>query len=180
MTKKDILKSISAEEASIVLQQLVATSPAIRKKAEGIALRLLVDVDVDSVAAEVLLELDSLIVEDVWDHSGSTRDGYVDPGECAWQMFEDALEPFLEQLQKCSTLSLHDQAKLYCMGILEGIHRFESESESEYKDWAVDAPGEYFVRIYNEWKKEAKNKKDVSEVRKFIQDLAPGREKYCR
>jgi hypothetical protein len=27
-------------------------------------------------------------VEDVWDNSGATRDGYVDPGEYAWQLFE--------------------------------------------------------------------------------------------
>ena len=163
-----------------MLHQLVATSPAIRKKAEEIASTLLVDVDLEEVAQEVLLELDSLVVEDVWDNSGSTRDGYVDPGDCAWQMFEDALEPFLQQLQKCQNLSMNDQAKLYCMGILEGIHRFETESESEYKDWAVDAPGEYFVRIYDIWKKEVKNKKEVAEVRKFIKDLAPGREKYCK
>ena len=180
MTKKDILQSISAAEASSVLLQLVATSPAIRKKAEEIAFTLLADVDVDSITAEVLLELDSLIVEDVWDNSGSTRDGYVDPGDCAWQMFEDALEPFLEQLRKCQNLSMNDQAKLYCMGILKGIHRFETESESEFKGWAEDAPGEFFVRIYDEWKKDAKNKKEVTEVRKFIKDLAPGRVNYCK
>ena len=101
MTKKDILKSISDEEALTVLHQLVATSPAIRKKAEGIALPLLAEVDVDSVAAEVLWELDSLKVEDVWGHESSTRDGYVDPGDCAWQMIEDALDLFLGQLRNC-------------------------------------------------------------------------------
>lgn len=180
MTKKDVLKSISVEEASTVLHQLVATSPAIRKKAEEIALTLLADVDVEDVADEVLWELESLVVEDVWDQSGSTRDGYVDPGDYAWQMFEDVLAPFLEQLRKCQKLSMNDQAKLYCMGILEGIHRFETDSTTEYKDWAVDAPGEYFVRIYNEWKKEAKRKKDITEVKSFIRDLNPEKAKYCK
>lgn len=177
---KDILQSISADEALSVLHQLVATSPAIRKKVEEIALTLLADVDVEDVADEVLWELESLVVEDVWDQSGSTRDGYVDPGDYAWQMFEDVLAPFLEQLRKCQKLSMNDQAKLYCMGILEGIHRFETDSTTEYKDWAVDAPGEYFVRIYNEWKKEAKRKKDITEVKSFIRDLDPEKAKYCK
>ena len=180
MTKKDVLQSISAEEAASVLHQLVATSSAIRKKAEEIALTLLVDVDAEEVAEDVYLELDSLRVEDVWDNSGAKRDGYVDTGDCAWEMFAEALQPFLQEMQKCQDLSLNVQAKWHCMGILEGIHRFETESESEYKDWAVDAPGEYFVRIYDIWKKEVKNKKEVAEIRKFIKDLAPGREKYCK
>jgi len=63
MTKKNILQSISAEEALTVLQQLVATSSVIRKKAEGIALALLADIDVDGVADEVLWALESLAVE---------------------------------------------------------------------------------------------------------------------
>ena len=180
MKKNDILQSISAEEARTVLRQLAATSPAIRKKAEEMALTLLVDVDAEEVAEEVLLELDSLKVEDVWDNSGSMRDGYVDTGDCAWEMFAEALQPFRQEMQKCQNLSLNAQAKWYCMGILEGIHRFETESESEFKGWAEDAPGEFFVRIYDEWKKDAKNKKEVTEVRKFIKDLAPAREKYCK
>jgi hypothetical protein len=179
MKKKDILQSISAEEALTVLQQLVATSPAIREKAEGIALALLADVDVDGVADEVLWALESLDVEDVWDNSGSKRDGYVDTTECAWQMFEDALEPFLQQMQKFQDLSMNDQAKSYCMGLVKGIYAFETESTTEYKDWASDAPGEYFVSIYKEWKKQAKRKKDLTEVNKFIQDLDPEKAKYC-
>ena len=44
------------------------------------------------IADEVFYELDSLEVEDVWDQSGSTRYGYVDPNEKAWEMLEDAIE----------------------------------------------------------------------------------------
>ena len=72
------------------------------------------------------------------------------------------------------------QAKSHCMGILQGIHHFETESESEYKDWAVDAPGEYFVSVYQDWRKGAKNNKDVSEVKRFVQALCPTRAKWCK
>ena len=110
MVTKDILKSISAEEASSVLQQLVATSPAIRKKAEEIALALVNDVDPEEVAEDVFLELDSLRVEDVWDNSGARRDGYVDPADYAWEMFAEALQPSLQELLRYQNLALHVRA----------------------------------------------------------------------
>lgn len=179
MPKKDILDTINEKEALTVLQRLVASSPGIRKKAKEIAENLLSDVDMDSIADEVLWALESLAVEDVWDNSGSKRDGYVGTTECAWQMFEDALEPFMQHMQKCQTLSMKDQAKWYCMGLLKGIHLFETESTTEYKDWASDAPADNFVSIYKEWKKQAKRKKDLSEVDKFIQDLDPDKARYC-
>lgn len=180
MSTKDILESLSAEEARVVLQQLAASESRIRKKAEEIALKLISDVDVDEVAEEVFWELDSIPVEDVWDKSGPIRDGYVDPGDCAWQLFEHALGPFTRQLEKCQELSLSEQAKLHCMGILKGIHRFETESTSEFKSWCVDAPGDYFVSVYQQWKKQARRKKDVSEVKEFIASLSPKMARLCK
>ena len=179
MKNKDILDAINEQEALTVLQRLVASSPAIRKKAKEIAQALISDVDMDEIADEVLWTLESLAVEDVWDNSGSKRDGYVGTTECAWHMFEDALEPFMQHMQKCQNLSMNDQAKSYCMGLLKGIHLFETESTTEYKDWASDAPGENFVRIYKEWKKQAKRKKDITEVDSFIQALDPDKARYC-
>lgn len=171
--KTDILDVLSPEEAAAVLEQLAASDPEIRKKAQKIALELVDDVDVEEVAEAVLWELDSIPVEAVWDGSGPTRDGYVDSGDYAWQLFEDALEPFVAQLGKCQQLGRTAQAKLHCMGILKGIHRFETESESEYKDWAVDAPSECFVSVYEEWRKGTKSKKDVAEVKQFVRELCP-------
>ena len=90
--KKDILGAISPTEALAVLNELTK-DPQIRKRAEAIALAVVGDVDIEAIAEVVFCELDSIAVEDVWDNSGATRDGYVEPGEYAWQLFEDALEP---------------------------------------------------------------------------------------
>jgi hypothetical protein len=168
--KKDILAVISPDEAVVVLNELVK-GPRIRKRAEEIALAVVSNVDIDSVAEDVFCELDAIAVEDVWDHSGATRDGYVDPGEYAWQLFDDALEPFEQHLHKCQELSLVKQAKHQCMGILKGIRRFEKESQSEFKDWAVDAPGENFARVFEEWKKKSNNPKDINEVKSVMDSL---------
>jgi hypothetical protein len=173
-SKKDILAVISPDQAVVVLNEL-AKDPRIRKRAEEIALAMVSDVDIDSVAEDVFYELDSIAVENVWDNSGASRDGYVDPGEYAWQLFEDALEPFEQHLHKCRELLLTKQAKHQCMGILKGIWRFERESTSEFKDWAVDAPGENMVRIFEEWKRKSNNPKDIKEVKSFMDSLWRGK-----
>ncbi|MDL1985680.1 MAG: hypothetical protein LWX54_16125 [Deltaproteobacteria bacterium] len=49
---------------------------------------------------------------------------------------------------------MHQEAKLYCMGILKGIYQYEEDSGSEFKDWATDVPGESFGYILEEWKKD--------------------------
>jgi len=51
---------------------------------------------------------------------------------------------------------------------LKGIRRFEKESTSEYKDWAVDAPAESFDWVLDEWKEGQKGVTDeeVREVKK--------------
>ena len=46
---------------------------------------------------EAIKHLDSIEVEEVWDRSGRTRNGYVEPTEMAFQMSEEALDPFIEE-----------------------------------------------------------------------------------
>ncbi len=40
------------------------------------------------------------------------------------------------------------EAKLSCMGVPKGIYKYVHESKSEFKDWAVDVPGECFSAIF--------------------------------
>ena len=173
LVKKDkierkILDEINAEDAFAILKILVKKDTAIAERIERIAREYLSGVNIDDIAESVFYDLDHLAVEDVWDRSGRTRDGYVDPGDMAWQMFEDTLEPYLEELKKYQELSMRAEANNYCKGILKGIYRFGKESTSEYKDWAEDAPGEYFESVRDEWKKSCKQQKDVKVVEDYI------------
>lgn len=104
MARTDILKMITPEQAATVLTTLAASDPEVRRKARVIARKLLGDVDVEELAEEVFWVLDAIAVEQVWDRSGRKRDGYVDPGEAAWQLLEEALEPFLDALRRCQRL----------------------------------------------------------------------------
>lgn len=50
-------------------------------------------------------------------------------------MFEDVLELYLEELRKFQKLSMDEEAKLHCMGILKGIYKFEIDATTEFKDF---------------------------------------------
>jgi hypothetical protein len=85
--------------------------------------------------------------------SGPKTDGYPGPGEMAVEMVEEALEPFLQEMHRLLDLKMNPEAKLCCMGIAKGIYEYEENSTSEFKDWAIDIPGEMYSHIVDEWKK---------------------------
>ncbi len=124
-----------------------------RKKLDAVAKELFSHVEIDEMAANVQMELESLHVEDIWDRAGAKRDGYVDPGDAELEMFEEALKPFQDEVDKYKQLSMLQEADLACQGILKGIYKFDKESSTEYKQWAVDVPSEYFGAVLDDWKK---------------------------
>jgi hypothetical protein len=89
-------------------------------------------------------------------------------------MVEEALAPLEQEMLRLLDLGMSHEAKICCMGILKGIHRYETESRSEFKDWAVDIPGECFSGILDEWKKRNRNKNDLEEMNTFLKGECPG------
>ena len=179
-----ILETITPADALTILRRVAEQDVEMTKRFENAAMEMLRVVDMESVASQVQMELESLDVEEVWDHSGSTSHGYVDPGDAAWQMFEDALAPFQEQVEKYNRLSMDQEAKFCCMGILKGIYDFDKESSTEYKDWTVDAPAEFFTMVLDDWRKGTKKRKDLAEMNEFMKrncpDWAPSSRKKPR
>ena len=86
-----ILQALRGDDALVILRRLAGRDPKWAKVIESMAKDLLSAVDAGDVAAEVLAELESLSVEDVWDRAGPRRDGYSDPGEVAAEMIDRAL-----------------------------------------------------------------------------------------
>ncbi len=171
--KKQILDDVRARYAYEILKRLADEDANISKRIDDLALEYLIEVNPDHIAESVFSDLDSIAVEDVWDNSGGTRDGYVDPNELASEMFEEALEPYINELRKCQEMSMAEEAKLHCMGILKGIYKFEKEATTEFQDWAVDDPHENFKHIFEEWRKRNKDTKDLEEMDEFIKKNCP-------
>lgn len=166
--KEKILNDISFKYAYEILKRLADDDINISKKIQKIALEYLVEVDPDDIAESVFCDLESLAVEDVWDNSGGTRHGYVDPNELASEMFEEAIEPHVEEMRKCQKLLRYEEAKLHCQGILKGLYRFEKEGSTEFKDWATDDPNTYFIQVFDEWKEGNKNPEHLEEMQIYV------------
>ena len=172
-----ILQQISPQEALSILKILAEEDQTIAVRIEQIFREnILIDStkeDIDEIADSVCSYLEFIDVEDVWHNSGSTRDGYVDPHEYAWSLYEDRLQEYLDELKRHKDMSTINEVKYYCMGILKGIYLFETESSSEFKDWAADAGMDNFFSILDDWKKDCQNKEDIVEMNNFIQENCP-------
>lgn len=122
--------------------------------------------------------LDGIDVHELWDRSGPRTDGYTSPEDMSVEMFEEALEPFLQEMNRLFDLKMHQETKLYCMGILKGIYQYQEDSASEFKDWASDVPGEIFGYILREWGKK-NNSKAKKEMKHFINHECPAWSKWA-
>lgn len=171
---KDIIDNISANDALTILNILSEEDVKIRERITRIAKEHLSGADFEDIASQVFFDLNAIEVEELWDRSGSTSYGYVEPVEMAFEMFEETIKPFLEELQKLQKLSMHEEAKNYCKGILKGIAQFENESKTEYADWAEDVPRDCCSMVFEEWKKNCKNAKHIKEIKEFIKKIFPG------
>lgn len=171
--KKDIFNKISPYEALEILRQISKTDKKMKKRIVELAEDLFRDVNVEEVCGEVFFALDGIDVHELWDRAGSSTNGYTSPEDMAFEMFEEALEPFLQEMYRLLDLKMHQEAKLYCMGIAKGIYQYEEDSTSEFKTWAADVPGETYSYILNEWEKRGVDVKDKKEMKAFIRDECP-------
>jgi len=97
-----ILESLTGSDALSILKILADRDERLAREIDAVAGELLGEVNVAGVAANVKDELESLDVDDIFDKSGARRDGYVDPGEAAFQMFEEAADCAAPQISPAS------------------------------------------------------------------------------
>ena len=162
--KQCLLDSINPGDALYVLKVLMNEDRKISDKIFHILMERLNELDSDEITMDVYYKLNQLQVEELWNRSGKTRYGYVEPSEEAWVMFEEVIEPFVDEMKKYQKLGMPLLAKKYCIGIIKGIQKYEHESESEFKNWATDVPVEYAERILDEWKEGNPDSTDIAEV----------------
>ena len=166
--KNDMFNKITPEEALGILKRISKTDNKIKRKIIDLAEDLFRNVNIEEICKNVYYALDGIDVHELWDRAGARSDGYTSPENMAVEMLEEALEPFHQELFRLFDLNMSQEAKLYCMGILKGIYRYEEDSGSEFKDWATDVPGECFGYLLSEWKKRCNNKKDEKEMKNFL------------
>ena len=167
---KSFIGSLKDSEIKQVLNRLLECSPELLEKAYGIAVDITEGMDESAIMDEVYYALNALDVDDLYSRSGSTRYGYAEPHEVSWEMFEEALTPFIDEMKKCQNRNQQGVAKTHCIGIIKGLWRFDEDSLSDFKDWAQDAPYEFVSTVVDEWKKGNPSDDDIADVLRIIEN----------
>jgi len=146
-----VLDRLEAEEAREVLGRLLAAHPDLRAEAERHARSLMGEVTFEAIADEVEDSVNAFDLDDLNGRAGKHTWGYVEPNEAAWEILEEAVEPFVSDLKRQIELGLEPEALEICKGIMLGLYRAEHGKEGELAQWAPDFPAEAAGNALQTW-----------------------------
>jgi hypothetical protein len=135
-----VLAALTDREKAQILDTLVAQEPTLAARAGSEARGVLAAVEIADVAAAVADALLDLDQEELSQHAGRTRYGYVEPTTAAWSLLEAVLEPWLEDIARRAGLGFHDSARQIALGVLQGLDQVEDHGSSDDRllSWAPD------------------------------------------
>jgi len=145
------VERLKPEEATAVLRHLLEVHPELAGEAEEIARALLQRVEYEDVAAEIEDEIRALDYEDLNARAGRHEWGYLEPTEAAWEILEEALEPFREDMKRHLELGLETEALEICKGLVLGCYRLSERAGGDVLGWAPDFPGEAAGHALEVW-----------------------------
>lgn len=151
--KASVLDRLRPEEAQTVLRRLLATHRELRSEVQQIAKSLLREVECESVADEVEEMVRDVGLDELGSRAGRHSWGYTEPGEAAWELLEECVSPFLEDLKRRLELGLDAEALEICKGIVLGLYRVRNERGDDVLQWAPDFPAETAAQAVATWRK---------------------------
>ena len=140
--KTDSLDRLKGDEAATVLRLLLKGHPELAKEVEALAKSVIGDVSIEDVADDVEDVLRSLTLDNLNDRAGPKADGYVEPTEAAWEMVEEEVMPFLDDIKRRVESGQFDAALATCAGVVLGVYRLRKGDRGPFLEWAVDSPDE--------------------------------------
>ena len=149
--KTSLVDELKPDEAALVLRRLLADHPELLSEAQKISRSTLSDVSFESIASEVEDSIRQLSLDDLNGRAGRHSWGYTEPTEAAWELLEEALEPFVEDMRRHLDLGLDEQAFEICKGILLGLYQCRHASGDEFLGWASDFPAEAARNTLADW-----------------------------
>ena len=132
------ISTLRVEESAEVLCELLREHPAISSEADAIAKRMLAEADYEEIASEVEDAVLEPELDELNSRAGRTRWGYVDPADAAWELMNEAVEPFLDELRRCIKLGMREGAIATCQGIVLGLYRCRGRHPDHVVEWAPD------------------------------------------
>jgi len=146
------LSTLTDDQAQRVLNHLFKIKPDLIPVAAALAREILSGIDEDEISERVCDALSDLDVEDLWQESGKTRYGYVDPYDHSYEMMEEKIEPFLAEMERYLDRKMNDDALACCKGIIKGICVYMSEEAGDFADWAADSDDGLTYDVIERWK----------------------------
>lgn len=143
-----VLATLSAGEKAIVLDELLIARPDLRELAETRAVQLMSTEDRTAVADDVAGTLRGLDIEELNGHAGYRPGrGYVHAGEAAGEILDEALEPFLRDLERRATLGMATAAAELAVGILLGLYECRDGSGETLLEYSPDYADERAANV---------------------------------
>jgi hypothetical protein len=141
--KRSALDALSAAEKAAVLDELLTARPDLREPAEGHAARLMKDAERSAVADDVESALKWLDIDELNIRAGYRPGfGYVHPAEAADEILDEALQPFLDDLQRRAGLGMASAATEVAAGILLGLYNCREGNSETLLEYAPDYAAE--------------------------------------
>ncbi|MFI5461729.1 MAG: hypothetical protein ACHRXM_40610 [Isosphaerales bacterium] len=169
----DVVSKLTPDQALKIVERLSQKGSKIREVVLAEAIGVLTEIDLDGTADEVFVALDSIDVQDCWDHSGGSRDGYTSPDEAAAQIIDQELQPFLDQVERYNELGMLEQEAACCAGVILGIYRYERESKLEFRAWSADVSSECAGLLLDSWQKRTRERARINAMHKFVRERCP-------
>lgn len=141
-TKKrpSALDKLRPDEAAEVLHALLARHPELATEATSMAEAMIARVSGDDVADAVEEAILALDIDALGDRAGEHSDGYTEPGEAAWELLQEAIDPFVDDLRRRIALGAEAAAIETCRGVVVGLYRVRGKNPDAVLGWAHDFP----------------------------------------
>ncbi|MBI3698610.1 MAG: hypothetical protein HY238_27685 [Acidobacteria bacterium] len=158
-----------------MIARLVAAHPELRAEAEQIAESVLCEAFFEDVAGEVEDAVRQLGLEDLSGRAGRHSWGYTEPTDAAFELLEEVVQPFLEDMENKMGLGLPSAALEVCKGLVLGLYRCRDKEGDDLLAWAPDFPAEAAGNAIVTWLRGAsgqpRGKRASHERQAFPQDF---------
>jgi hypothetical protein len=139
---KSALAKMSPVEQAAILQTLLQQHPALKPEAEAIAIEIVSASSSEDVAYDVFEAVTSLTMDDLDGRAGEHSWGYVEPTEAAWELLQESIQIFVDDMKRRLELGLKPAAEAVCIGIVVGLYKANDDSSDLLLGWAPDFAAE--------------------------------------
>ncbi len=149
--ERSALDALDAAEKAAVLDELLTAQPDLREPAEAYAARIMKAARRSAVADDVESALKWLDINELNTRAGYRPGlGYVDPAEAADEILDEALQPFLDDLQRRAYIGMASAAAEVATGIILGLYKCREGSSETLLEYAPDYAAERASVVVND------------------------------